>query len=181
MSENTEITAKRRFYVEEAILILLLTLTLAGVWITDHSPVDGYGYWMIMVFIFALLAITIAWLQSRRHRIIDFKKILREQSLHWFTSLLVAEGVFSLQKTEHLSQADAGLVIMMVLAQSTILDGLRVGWRFSLVGIFLGVSAIIAENTRHFFWIGLIIAILIVTVTIFVEVWQERKASREQV
>ena len=176
MLEKTEMTAKRRFYVEEAILILLLTLTLVGVWITDYSPVDGYGYWMIMVFVFALLAMTIAWQQSR-HRITDFKKIIREQSLHWFTSLLVVEGVFSLQKSEHLTQEDAGLVIMMILAQSTILDGLRVGWRFSLVGIFLGVSAIIAANTHHFFWIELIIAILIVAVTILIEVWQERRAQ----
>jgi len=176
MLEKTEMTAKRRFYVEEAILILLLTLTLVGVWITDYSPVDGYGYWMIMVFVFALLAMTMAWQQSR-HRITDFKKIIREQSLHWFTSLLVVEGVFSLQKSEHLTQEDAGLVIMMILAQSTILDGLRVGWRFSLVGIFLGISAIIAANTHHFFWIELIIAILIVAVTILIEVWQERRAQ----
>jgi hypothetical protein len=176
MLEKTEMTAKRRFYVEEAILILLLTLTLVGVWITDYSPVDGYGYWMIMVFVFALLAMTIAWQQSR-HRMTDFKKIIREQSLHWFTSLLVVEGVFSLQKSEHLTQEDAGLVIMMILAQSTILDGLRVGWRFSLVGIFLGLSAIIAANTHHFFWIELIIAILIVAVTILIEVWQERRAQ----
>jgi len=176
MLEKTEMTAKRRFYVEEAILILLLTLTLVGVWITDYSPVDGYGYWMIMVFVFALLAMTMAWQQSR-HRMTDFKKIIREQSLHWFTSLLVVEGVFSLQKSEHLTQEDAGLVIMMILAQSTILDGLRVGWRFSLVGIFLGLSAIIAANTHHFFWIELIIAIFIVAVTILIEVWQERRSQ----
>ena len=176
MLKDTEFTAKRRFYIEEAILILLLILSLVGVRITDYSPVDGYGYWIIMVFVFALFAMTIAWQQSR-HRITDFKKIIREQSLHWFTSLLVVEGVFSLQKTEHLTQANAGLVIMMILAQSTILDGLRVGWRFSLVGIFLGISAIIAANTHHFFWIELIIAILIVAVTILIEVWQERRAQ----
>ena len=176
MLKDTEFTAKRRFYIEEAILILLLILSLVGVRITDYSPVDGYGYWIIMVFVFALFAMTIAWQQSR-HRITDFKKIIREQSLHWFTSLLVVEGVFSLQKTEHLSQADAGIVIMMILAQSTILDGLRVGWRFSLVGIFLGVSAIIAANTHHFFWIELIFAILIAAVTILIEVWQERRAQ----
>jgi hypothetical protein len=175
MLEDTEITVKRRIYVEEAILILLLVLSLVGVRITDFSPVDGYGYWMIMVFVFALFAIIIAWLQSK-HRITDFKKILREQSIHWFTSLLMVEGVFSLQKSDHLSQADAGLVIMMILAQSTILDGLRVGWRFSLVGIFLGVSAIIAAHTQHFFWIGLIIAIFIVIGTILVEFWLEKRA-----
>jgi hypothetical protein len=176
MLEDTEFAAKRRFYVAETLLILLLILALVGVRITDYSPVDGYGYWMIMVFVFALFAIIIGWIQSR-HRITDFKKILREQSIHWFTSLLMVEGVFSLQKSEHLTQANAGLVIMMVLAQSTILDGLRVGWRFSLVGIFLGISAIIAAHTQHFFWIELIIAIFIVIGTILVEVWLEKRAE----
>jgi heme exporter protein D len=175
-----ENNTQRHFYIEEVILILLLTLSLVGVRITDYSPVDGYGYWIIMVFVFALLAITIAWLQSK-HRITDFKKILYEQSWHWLTSLLVVEGVFSLQKTEHLTQENAGLIIMMILAQSTILDGLRVGWRFGLVGIFLGISAIITENTHHFFWIEMIIAVLIVAVTIIIEVWQRKKAKKTQV
>lgn len=169
MLENPEINAKRRFYVEEVILILLLILSLIGVRITDYSPIDGYGYWMFMVFVFALFAITIAWIQSKQ-RLTDFKTILREQSIHWLTSLLMVESIFSFQKTEHLTQANAGIVIMMILAQSTILDGLRVGWRFSLVGIFLGVSAIIAANTQHFFWIELIIAIFIVIGTISGEV-----------
>jgi hypothetical protein len=175
-----ENNTQRHFYIEEVILILLLTLSLVGVRITDYSPVDGYGYWIIMVFVFALLAITIAWLQSK-HRITYFKKILYEQSWHWLTSLLVVEGVFSLQKTEHLTQENAGLIIMMILAQSTILDGLRVGWRFGLVGIFLGISAIITENTHHFFWIEMIIAVLIVAVTIIIEVWQRKKAKKTQV
>jgi hypothetical protein len=48
------------------------------------------------------------------------------------------------------------------------------------VGIFLGVSAIIAANTHHFFWIEIIIALLIVTVTILVEVWQRKKARKTQ-
>jgi competence protein ComGC len=56
-----------------------------------------------------------------------------------------------------------------------------VGWRFGLVGIFLGISAIIAANTDHFFWIEMIIAVLIVAVTIIIEVWQRKKARKTQV
>ena len=92
-----ENNTKRHFYIEEVILILLLTLSLVGVRITDYSPVDGYGYWIIMVFVFALLAITIAWLQSK-HRITDFKKILYEQSWHWLTSYLSWKVCFRYKK-----------------------------------------------------------------------------------
>ncbi|MGZ8191328.1 MAG: hypothetical protein ACXWTS_08870 [Methylococcaceae bacterium] len=176
MSEVEAIATSRNFYIEEIVLVLMLILSLLGVWITDFSPVDGYGYWMILVFIFALFAIAIAWLQSK-HVIRDFKEILREQSLHWFTSLLVVEGMYSLQRAGHFNEADAGLVVMMILAQSTILDGVRIGWRFSLVGIFLGVSAIIAAYTKHFFWIELLIAIFIVIATILGEVWARKRAQ----
>jgi hypothetical protein len=175
MSEDTLIIPKKRFHIEEALLTLLLILSLVGIGITDFSPADGYGYWIIMMFVFALFAIIIGWRQSK-HRSVDFKKILREQSIHWSTSLLVVGGAFLIQKSGRIAAEDIGLVILLILSLSTILDGLRVGWRFSLVGIFLGVSAVIAVYTEHFLWIELLIALLLVLATIVWEIWQAKKA-----
>ncbi|MGZ8226498.1 MAG: hypothetical protein ACXWT3_07675 [Methylococcaceae bacterium] len=176
MSEEDAITPSGKFYIEEIVLILMLILSLLGMWITDFSPVDGYGYWILMVFVFALFAISIAWLQSK-HGLSDFKAILREQSLHWFTSLLVVEGMYSLQRAGHFSEEDAGLLVMMILAQSTILDGVRIGWRFGLVGVFLGISAVIAAYTDHFFWIELLLATGIVAATILGEFWTRKREA----
>ncbi len=175
MAEDTPMMAKSRFQIEEAILILLLILSLVGIGITDYSPADGYGYWLIMVVVFAVFAILIGWLQSK-HRAEDFKLILREQSLHWSTSMLVVGGVFLIHQPGRIAEDDAGLVILLILSLATMLDGLRVGWRFSLVGLFLWISAIIAAYTQHFLWIELMIAILIVLGTIFFEYWLEKKA-----
>jgi hypothetical protein len=175
MPEETIITEKRKFHIEEAILILLLLLSLVGIGITDYSPADGYGYWIIMVLVFAMFAILIAWLQSK-HRSSDFKKILREQSMHWATSLLVVGGAFLIQKSGRMLPENAGLVILLILSLSTILDGLRVGWRFSLVGLFMGVSAVIAAYTEHFLWIELLIAIGIVALTILWEYLMDKRA-----
>jgi hypothetical protein len=175
MSEDNLIIPKKRFHIEEALLTLLLILSLVGIGITDFSPADGYGYWIIMVFVFALFAIIIGWRQSK-HRSVDFKKILRDQSIHWSTSLLVVGGAFLIQKSGRIESDDIGLVILLILSLSTILDGLRVGWRFSLVGLFLGVSAVIAVYTEHFLWIELLIALLIVLATIIWEIWQAKKA-----
>ncbi|MDD5579970.1 MAG: hypothetical protein PHY16_11915 [Methylobacter sp.] len=175
MSEDSLIIPKKRFHIEEALLTLLLILSLVGIGITDFSPADGYGYWIIMVFVFALFSIIIGWRQSK-HRSVDFKKILREQSIHWSTSLLIVGGAFLIQKSGRIESDDIGLVILLILSLSTILDGLRVGWRFSVVGIFLGVSAVIAVYTEHFLWIELLIALLIVLTTIIWEIWQAKKA-----
>ncbi len=172
MSEDVLINERRKFQIEEAILVLLLILSLVGIGINDYSPADGYGYWIMMVFVFALFAIIIGWLQSK-HRTDDFKSILLEQSIHWTTSLLVVAGAFLVQKAE--GNSDTGLVTLLILSLATVLDGLRVGWRFSLVGVFLGASAVIAAYTKHFFWIELLIAIFIVMATILWEIWIEKQ------
>jgi hypothetical protein len=176
MQEDILITEKRRFHIEEAILVLLLILSLVGIGIMDFSPADGYGYWLIMVLVFCLCAMIIGWLQSK-HRSDDFKIILREQSIHWFTSLLVVGGAFLIHQSGRIAEEDAGLIILLILSLSTILDGLRVGWRFSLVGLFLGVAAVVSVYTPHFLWVELTIAIVIVLATISWELWMEKKAQ----
>ena len=176
MQEDILITEKRRFHIEEAILVLLLILSLVGIGIMDFSPADGYGYWLIMVVVFCLFAMIIGWLQSK-HRSDDFKIILREQSIHWFTSLLVVGGAFLIHQSGRIAEEDAGLIILLILSLSTILDGLRVGWRFSMVGLFLGVAAVVSVYTPHFLWVELTIAIVIVLATISWELWMEKKAQ----
>lgn len=176
MSEDYLIPSKRRFHFEEAILVLLLILSLVGIGINDFSPADGLGYWIIMVFVFGLFGILIGWLQSK-HNIDDFKKIVREQSIHWLTSLIVVGGAFLVQKSGRIDPESAGLVILLILSLSTILDGLRVGWRFSLVGLFMGTSAVVAAYTEHFLWIEILIAIGIVLITVLWEYWMEKRAQ----
>jgi len=97
--------------------------------------------------------------------------------MHWATSLLVVGGAFLIRQSGRIAEEDAGLIILLILSLSTILDGIRVGWRFSLVGLFLGVAAVVSVYTPHFLWIELGIAILIVAVTIAWELWTERKAQ----
>jgi hypothetical protein len=176
MSEEPFITPQRKFHIEEAVLVVLLILSMIGIGITDFSPADGFGYWMVMALVFAVSAILIGWLQSK-HRAEDFKIILREQSIHWALSLLVVGGVFLVEQSTRIRPEDTGLVILLVLSLATMLDGLRVGWRFSLLGLFLGVCAIIAAYIERFIWISALLGITIVAVTIFWEFWTAKKAG----
>ena len=176
MQEQAFISEKRKFQVEEGILIFLLILSIGGIAITDFSPADGYGYWIIMVFVFGIFAITIAWLQSK-HLEGEFKEIVKEQSLHWSTTLLVVGGAFLLQKSGQLTPDSASLVILLLLSLATILDGLRIGWRFSLVGLFLGTSAVVGAFYEKFLWIDIGTAIGIVIVTFIWEYWKNKRAK----
>lgn len=174
MSEDTLFTEKRKFQIEEGVLILLLLLSMTGIGITDYSPADGYVYWLIMIVIFAISAMIIAWLQSKQ-KTSDIKHILSEQSLHWGVSMLIVAAVFFIQLSDKLDESSAGIVLLLILSLSTILDGIRIGWRFSLVGIFLGVSAVITSFMERPFLIELLIAMGIVVLTILWEVWQHKR------
>jgi len=159
---------KRKYGIENAILIFLLFLSLVGVAITDYSADDGYGYWLIMVFVFSFFAILTAWLQSK-HTNREFADIVKHQSLHWSSTLLVVGGGFMLQKSGHLTPDAACFVILLLLSLASMLDGLRIGWRFSMVGLFLGVSSVIGAFYTAHMWIDVIFVICIIAVTLFGE------------
>ena len=158
----------KRHKLEDAILIILLFLSLAGVAITDYSASDGYGYWLIMVFVFAFFAILTAWIQSK-HTNREFADIVKHQSMHWLTTLLAVGGGFMLQKSGHLSPEAACFVILLLLSLASMLDGLRIGWRFSLVGLYLGTSSVIGAFYTPHMWIDVVIAIIIVVASLFGE------------
>jgi len=166
MTDDSMISSRRGRQIEAIILILLLIASLVGIFINDYSPADGYGYWIMMVFVFAFFSIILGWLKSRQSSE-DFVSVLREQALHWFCSLLVVGGASLVLKPEN----NSGLIILLILSLATVLDGLRVGWRFSVVGIFLGVSAVIPTYTDHFFWVELVIVAAIITLTIIWSFW----------
>jgi hypothetical protein len=165
------ISARRKRQIEAVILILLLMLSLGGIFINDYAPSDGFGYWVMMVFVFAFFSIILGWLQSQSRPFgEDFVTVLREQALHWLFSLLVVGGASIVLKPEN----NSGLIILLILSLTVVLDGLRVGWRFSVVGIFLGISAVIPTYTQHFFWVELVIVATLITLTIVWSFWLRR-------
>jgi hypothetical protein len=165
------ISARRKRQIEAVILILLLMLSLGGIFINDYAPSDGFGYWVMMVFVFSFFSIILGWLQSQSRPFgEDFVTVLREQALHWLFSLLVVGGASIVLEPEN----NSGLIILLILSLAVVLDGLRVGWRFSVVGIFLGISAVIPTYTQHFFWVELVIVATLITLTIVWSFWLRR-------
>ncbi len=171
-----KLSDEREFQIEDGILFFLLLLSLGGIIVTDFSPLDGYAYWMVMVVVFALLAILIAWLQDKEQVDDEFSSIVKEQALHWLSSMATIGGVFLLEQADVLTETSSSPVMLLILALATILDGIRIGWRFSLVGVYLGIAAIIIAYSDHFLLINSLLAILIVALTIGLEIWLAKRA-----
>ncbi len=141
----------RRWGLEEAVFVTLVILSLTGIVITDFSAHDGYGYWLMMVFVFGALSIFVSWLQARTSEY-DFGDVAKQQFMHWLHTLIIVGAAFLLNKSGQLSDISASLVILLIIALSTMLDGYRIGWQFSLLGFFLAACAIIVAYVDRFIW-----------------------------
>lgn len=161
---------ERHFGLEEIVFIILVILSLLGIAITDYSPHDGYGFWLIMVFVFGALSIFVSWLQAK-HGTQDFGEIVTAQVMHWLHTLIIVGAAFLLNKSGQLTDTGASLVILLILALSTMLDGYRIGWQFRLLGFFLASCSIIVAYFEHYIWACSGLGLLVVGSTFFWTYW----------
>lgn len=176
--QHTPESPTRHFGLEEGIFILLVILSLTGISITNFSVHDGYGYWLLMVFVFGLVSILVSWLQSRKAEI-DFNAILKQQGLHWLHTLVIVGAASLLNKSGQLSEIAATLVILLILALATMLDGFRIGWQYSLLGFFLAGCALIVAYVQPFMTYCVGLALLVVTATLLWAYWSRKPQSSD--
>lgn len=166
---------KRHFGIEQTVFILLILLSLGGIFITDFNPDDGYGYWLLMVFVFGLLSTFVAWLQTKSGDA-DFGDMLKAQAMHWLHTIVVVIAASFLNKSGQLSGVSADMMILLILGMSAMLDGYHVGWEFSLLGFFLVGCAVIIGYFHPFMWACVALSLVIVAAS-FMRVFWFRSAD----
>ncbi len=170
-NQSAELPVKQRQHlIEDVLLLILIIFTMVGIYISDiaAADIDGYLYWMVMIVVFAISAMLISFVQSK-HKGSFFRKIIIEQSLHWFGAILALFGTLLLVHAESLTHDSAALVFLLILSLATYLDGIRIGWRFGLIGNYLGLAAVIMAYIDNSMWILYIIAIIIIITVFFVD------------
>ena len=160
--------------VEEVILIIMVIFCLVGIAVTDFSPQDAFMYWMAMIFVFGFAAMVAGWHNAKRHydpngEGNEVKELFKTQSLHWLGSLVTVICLFSFVEAGHMSQEATGLMVLLILALTTFLDGIRIGWRFCLTGIYLAVATVAANVMDSFMPWLFALAIVIISVTVYRE------------
>ena len=158
----------RKFETEEILFFVIILLSIIGVAITDYAPTASRAYWIFMVAALGTSAVAIE--KTLLHRKdVSFTKLWVTQLIHWGVTLVVILLSFTFVKTGRMTNESSGLVILLILSLSTILDGYHVGWRFYLAGIFLGITAFLIAYFEKFMGIMLVIAIAIVVFSIYIE------------
>ena len=68
-----------------------------------------------------------------------------------------------------MTQEATGLMVLLILALTTFLDGIRIGWRFSLTGMYLAAAVVAANLLESFMPWMFGLAVLIIAITVYRE------------
>jgi len=157
---------KRYALIEKATMVFLIILSMIGISIMDFSPAEGYQYWVGMIPIFGIGAIVINFAQTKQSGP-DVQTIFIEQLRLWFGAFLALCGTLLLLHSNALNDENTGLVMLLILSLATYIDGIRIGWRFGLLGNFLGLTAVTIAYLENFMWILFGLAAITIGLIIF--------------
>ena len=155
--------------------MFLLVLAVIGVGITDYSPADAHRYWLFMILICAGVALFGAVQHDRGAGTKTHLRRLRVQLLHWCACVAAVIITYALIHNGRLNNADAGLVILLLLSLTVFLDGAHVGRHFYMLGILLGLTTLVIAYFEEFIWIILIISVCMTLIAIYWDRYQARR------
>ena len=165
-----------RSSLESAALITTLILSVLGIGLTDYSPLKSYRYWAAMTLVLTAASLLIS--RSRAKRLgLSTGKVLGTQLAHWSITALAVVGIFLLLKAGRLNYENTGLVLLLTLGLSTLLDGFRIDRHFSLIGVLMLVTAVVAGFIEQYLWVLLIVALGVATVIV---IGEKQKASKNR-
>jgi hypothetical protein len=168
--------------VQGITLIIMILFTLTGVAVTDDSPQDAFIYWMVMFVVFGATSIVAGWHSARLQVLLGrknaVKTLLREQFFHWSGALIIASALFSFGMADHMTQEVTGLMVMLLLALTTFLDGIRLGWRFCLTGLYLAVAVVASNLLENSLPALLALALAIIGIILYLQ-WRKRDSQHE--
>jgi len=106
--------------------------------------------------------------------------MINSVQVHWGSSLVAIVIIYGFLHAGHMQFESVGLVIVLMLALSAFLDGIHVGWHFSVLGLFLAITAVVVSYVEEFIWIIAAIALIFIIITFYVGKFKAKTSvSRE--
>jgi len=149
----------RQHWLEEAVLVLLLFFIYVGVAWTDVSPAGSQMFWYLMVPLFFIASLVVEW-PNVRSRQMPLQSILAYQFWQWLAVLAAVKMIFVIQQIGRLNNETTGLILLLVFALTTFITGVRMGWLFRLVGLFLGLSLLLIAYTERYLWVLAVVGVV---------------------
>ncbi len=151
--------------------ITMLVLALFGMVLTDMKIGGGWLYWRFVTPIFALLSIGLS-LHLRHLKLRNTVAKLWHELLHWAGFLLSVYLISALVKMGFISQFQAGVEVLILVALATFLAGVYIEPTFLVIGIALGLLVAGVAFLDQYIY-GLLVPV--VAIAILVLFWLSRR------
>jgi hypothetical protein len=148
------------------VMIALLLLDVIGIGVTQFAMDFSQWYWLGMVVVTGLACAFIVRFRGHNDEL-NTAGMLRDEILFWLAVLGAVNLVFFLYQAGRLDSENSGLVILLILALSTFLAGLRLGWQLCLLGGTLAAALVVAAYLEQFLWLLLLGGLVTVAVLYF--------------
>lgn len=122
------------------LFVVMLTLALIGVGVTQFEHTGGKLYWLFLVIVYAAISVGRTWARQRRQGHPTWSMI-RDQVFHWLGTLVAVNIVLMFEAQDIANRGAASDFSVLILALSCYLAGVHFSWPFLLLG---GVLAVIA-------------------------------------
>ncbi len=129
---------------------LRLLLSLLGAYIGYSYRHTSHDYWFVMIFLFTVIAIAPDYYQFKQQG--DNLKELIHRLLHWAGGLAAGIVVYAYHNSGRIFHEEAGLIVLLILALTTYLDGIKRGWRCIFAGLFLGLITVCVAYFDSYIW-----------------------------
>ena len=127
----------RRVALRLAPYAVMLLLAVIAVALTDLQPGTSITFWRICTLIYAAIALYRVWTAGPPARL----RNTLIQLAHWGVVLVAMMLVDFHYFSGEFNDDNKGLMLLLLLALATFLDGLYIDWRFCVVGALLGLGA----------------------------------------
>lgn len=119
--------------------IFMLIWSVIGLFFTHLDPRYSVLFWEATTIVFGIIAIGRALAEGGPRR----WRLALKQVAHWGAFLGAMLLLHARQVTEVLNDNALAIVMLLLLALATFLDGLYVDWRFCVVGVLLGLGVLV--------------------------------------
>ncbi|OQX14115.1 MAG: hypothetical protein BWK73_10205 [Thiothrix lacustris] len=157
----------------------IMLLALLGVGITDYSVSRAHSYWRYLMIVMAVLTTLWGVWRSRKLGLAHGSKLLYQQMILWGAALTAMMMIYLLQAAGRLDFEITGLMILLVLALVTFIDGMLVSWKLYLVGLILLMALLLAMYVEAFLWMIVLAALLAVALVVVFVMWKIRSHQGE--
>ncbi len=153
--------SRQRSLYFEIIPLALLILSIIGVAFTQIWPTQSHYYWFGL---FAVFCVIFVFIDTQRAANTGFSVAMLMQ---WLTTIVALGIVYLMIETGVINHDQAALFSILLLALSVVISGIKLGFRFVLIGLYLFTIVALIAYLEEFIIPLLILAFIALIVEAF--------------